>query len=569
MIKVALFLSEQPGGPAAVPLFTKADSYFEKVASASLMPEVVQYIERLTPVNNAQYVLLNAMGAGEYWGSNINGDHFPEAALIHRPDRWSGDPLLDRVLAKDWPYGFPTFYSAHPYAHHRNKDSSKAFGEVELVVWNPRMKRVELVSRLDKDRCERFGGQSVWDKLKAGGYPDVSMGCKVPFDQCSICSDWEEYGIALQTFDPKKFRSQGEAVLAYHKRLLKERGRGIRGLSITRKDYCEHASKLMNRILPDGRKVWVYNNFPRFFDISFVFIGADRTAKSMLKIAEGGRRTFFFMPSSAKYAEMVGFDDEEESEEDGLKTAFIGKGAKLKAGEIIKDTLPSQFAAKAVPLLNHRETSLPSSLLDALAQRPLSDALTTTSSMGMVLRPQEFQRIVLIGMRMRPAADKLDDAGVVFPKTDEVEKVPFGGFNDALASLLLPLLEHRSAFGPAVERRVVLISSEGSEKHRPTPSSLSSGLLRKIGAAYNGYRQGLMEHVAQSQEILSKSGLTDRELQKLAQVEPDALFTPLSVSYFKLAFWDEVGTEAAVAGVERGSPSENTRVSTNPTEDLQ
>ena len=109
--------------------------------------------------------------------SNINGDHFPEAALIHKPNDWTGNPLVDKAKARSWPYGFPTFYLAHPFAHHRNKDATRAFGEVELSTWNPLMKRVELVVRVDYDKCVKFGGTAVWDKLCAGKYPDVSMGC--------------------------------------------------------------------------------------------------------------------------------------------------------------------------------------------------------------------------------------------------------------------------------------------------------------------------------------------------------------------------------------------------------
>src|SRR5690606_33352904 len=54
----------------------------------------------------------------------------------------------------------------------------------ELAAWNPHMKRVELVTRLDRDKCLSFGGQGVWDKLKSGHFPDVSMGTRVPFDCC-------------------------------------------------------------------------------------------------------------------------------------------------------------------------------------------------------------------------------------------------------------------------------------------------------------------------------------------------------------------------------------------------
>ena len=207
MLKVALFPGADETGQHVFPLFGPGDGAFEKTAAPQLLPEVSRYISTLRPSLGAQYVLLNAMGASEWWGSNINGDAFNEECLIHKPDDWTGNPLLDKVKAQTWAYGFPTFYTAHPYAHHRNKDATRAFGEVELAAWNPRMKRVELVTRVDKDKCERFGGIGVWDKLKMGEYPAVSMGCKVPFDTCSICLDWTLYRKAQQMYVPGKQRN--------------------------------------------------------------------------------------------------------------------------------------------------------------------------------------------------------------------------------------------------------------------------------------------------------------------------------------------------------------------------
>ncbi|MFA5436045.1 MAG: LAGLIDADG family homing endonuclease, partial [Candidatus Neomarinimicrobiota bacterium] len=220
--------------------------------------------------------------------SNINGDWFEESGLVHTPTNWSGNPLLDKELGKGWTYGYPTFYNALPYAHHRNKDPSRAYGEVELAVWNELMKRVELVCRVDYDKCQQFGGASVWDKLKVGQFPDVSMGSKVCYDLSSITTDWDLYNKALATFNPTQYAYPGLAVVEYHKKLKEKDGVGIRGLSITRADYDEWTTNHMNRILPDGRKVFVYNPYPRFFDISFVFIGADRTAKVMVFIVRHG-----------------------------------------------------------------------------------------------------------------------------------------------------------------------------------------------------------------------------------------------------------------------------------------
>lgn len=559
MIKVSLFQGETEYGPAAVPLFGPADSAFEKVAAPRLLPAVSTYIQELRPIKDSIYVLVNAMGASEYFGSNVNGDAFPEASLIHAPDDWKGIPAYDMVKAKEWPYGYPTFYMAHPYAHHRNKDASKAFGVVELAAWNPHMKRVELVTRVDKEKCYAFGGVGVWDKLQQGQFPDVSMGTKVPFDTCSVCLDWKRYRAAQASFDRKRHRSEGDAVLEVHKK------NPIRGVSITRKDYCEHALKMMNRILPDGRKVFVYNDYPRFFDISFVFIGADRTAKTMMKIAHERK---FWTVGSAEVAEKLGYvetpsgvlltesgSEKVASVEDPLKLAF----GHLKEGELTKNIVPSHFASKAVPVLTREEKDLPKDILETLSRKPLESALSTPTSLGIVLRPREFQRVILIQIGRRDLADHYDKRGVVFPKTDEIEDVPMGpdAVSTELAQVLSAVLNGRSGLGPFVEQRVVVISKKPTED-TPRATSHSSPLLRKIGAAYNGYRKNVMDLVAHSQELMSMAGMPS-DGHKLASAPVDDVFTPLSVSYFNNAFWDEVGTAGDNdTNVERGLPSRNT-----------
>jgi hypothetical protein len=578
VLKVAFFQGEDEQGPRVIPLFGPADSAFQKIAAPTLLPEVASYISGLRPRPDAQYVLVNAMGASEWWGPNINLDAFDEASLIHKPDDWTGNPLIDKERSKDWPYGFPTFYSAHAFAHHKNKDAERAYGEVELAVWNPHMKRVELVVRVDKDRCERFGGIGVWDKLKAGEYAAVSMGCKVPWDRCSICTDHDLYRKALATFVPGKNKSPGDAVLAYHKDLLKKNGKGIRGISITRKDYCKDMLERAGKILPDGRKVFVFNDFPKFFDISFVFIGADKTAYVMMKVASEGKAYWFL--NGAELAEKLGYAQDDDIllpefapsgielvkaasvTDETLKHAFLGKLSKAKDAEIVKDVVPSQFAGKAVPLLTHNERDIPRDVLDAMGSSSLEEALSTPTGLGMVLRPREFQRVILIQMGNRPLADDLDRTGKVFPKSDEKLDVPMGPefFSHVLARLLLPMMAERSGLGPSVERRILVATGDPKEKKGET-SSLSNNVLRKMGAAYNGYRTGVMELVTHAQELISSMAMSSNEhLNKLASAPVESVFTPLSASYFKLAFLDEVGIDAP-AFVERGYPSRNTSVS--------
>jgi hypothetical protein len=67
------------------------------------------------------------------------------------------------------------------------------------------------------------------------------------------------------------------------------------------------AASTNQRILDDGRRIGVINTYPRFFDISFVFIGADKTAKMMCKLASG-----LWVPSSvAEGEELYGVEEGE------------------------------------------------------------------------------------------------------------------------------------------------------------------------------------------------------------------------------------------------------------------
>jgi hypothetical protein len=400
------------------------------------------------------------------------------------------------------------------------------------------------------------------------------MGSKVPWDLCSICTDWGLYHEALETYDTKKHKHPGISVLEFHKKLKEKNGKGIRGLSITRNDYCIDMRSMPNRILSDGRKVFVYNDFPRFFDISFVFIGADKTAKVMLFISRGGE--VYSTKPSAQIADELGVTEETSGLEkaasvadDTLKLAFLGKLAKNKQSEIDK-AVPSQFVSDAVPLLTDKEPDLDKGLIDRLSALPMSNVLSTTAGMGMVLKPREFQRITLIQLGNRPLADELDCCGKVMPQCAEEEPMEMGSkyFLPALAKMLLPLMAIRSALGPVIEKRVVMAQSGANDKNIPL-SSHSTELLNKIGSAYNGYRRGVMQLVANSQQMLASAGATG-DLHKLAEASVHDLFTPLSVAYLQQAYLNDwpFGDTAndvvksnykqASAGVERVLPSVNT-----------
>lgn len=341
--------------------------------------------------------------------------------------------------------------------------------------------------------------------------------CKVPYDLCSITTDWELYRKALATYNPKTDRHPGMAVLRYHKTV-----RPIPGVSITRNDYSDYLKTQMNQILPDGRKVCAFNPYPRFFDISFVFIGADKTSKMMAKIAS---RAYVVVPSSY-VAESYGynkiaqeqqpathkeFEMEKAASVEGARAmlrSFKKRASQRKRAEIIKEIVPSQFGSKAVPILEGSEKELPKDTLNQMGSCSMSQALSTPTMLGMTLKPREFQRITLCRLGKSDLADKLDDMGKVFRPTDEVDRsIPMGSefISSLIGKLLKGAVEDRSALGPVLKRRMIRITIIGKpESAEPDLDETKDDLLDKVSAAYNGYREQVIEKIADLTPQLSR-----------------------------------------------------------------
>lgn len=539
MIKVGLYdpVNAQTGMPTVVPLFSKkTDGYLEKMAEAELLPSVVQYIKTLRPSNDCQYVLINALGAVEWWGSNANGDAFDQPSLCHFPSNWQHNPLVDAPLGRDWTYGLPTFYGAGAFIHHRNGDHSKRLGGIELVEWHARMKRGELIVRYEKDRCLANGGQPLWDRLSSGELFPTSMGCRVPFDLCSVCTDWPLYHEAEATFDPKKHKHVGVAVLEFHKALLAKGKPGIRGLSPTRKTYCDHAKRQMNRILPSGVKVWVYNPQPFYFDISGVIVGADKTSYAMMKIAGEDRLYFFFEGSGgAELAEKLGYcEDEATTKQASLEPTQEVKQALSKRSEIVKDTPPS-FVEPTVRALEAVDPVLSPGVLQRLAGRGLSTALTSSAAMGMVLSPEEFDHVcACCGETHVPQGPLLQS----------------DAFSPLLAALLFSSMTSRSLFRPWVEPRALVIQiTQGSPKQDLTKDTETKKTASAHAGLYARYRQELLEFLPEAVNLLPLVG--QDELSKLAMEHPLDLFSSLSVGYARTV-WGAWAAPTAVASQTHG-----------------
>ncbi len=135
----------------------------QKVASQTHLPEKLLVAMRdiqAAPDPRMSYWLDRAMGAGETYGPNNNGDFFSRRDLINRH------------------HTFETV--ARLYRHHKSK--GPAIGDVVAAAYNPAIDTVDLIIRAPIEQL-----QGEIDRFGRGAKVSTSMGAKVPFDVCSIC----------------------------------------------------------------------------------------------------------------------------------------------------------------------------------------------------------------------------------------------------------------------------------------------------------------------------------------------------------------------------------------------
>lgn len=431
----------------------------ERVKTAGAMPAVQRVLDALRPHPAYTYALVNAMGYSEFYGTNSNADWYgycPETdqnGLLHAWPDIGQNLETDRMKGRDWPYGYPCFYGAAVYAHHKNTCPVQlGFGDVRYVFANPQMKRIELLLRIHNEEARKKGHLDIIERIRAGERCDVSMGAKIPYDHCSICTDWDAVRRALRTFDAARHKHPGMAVLEQHKKAA------IRGTAVTAADYCSHLRTQRNQVLSDGRKVFMYNTYPRFFDISCVFIGADRTARVMWHLA-GNYRDDAPIPQPMQAAR-------------GALDAFLAKTASKKA-ELEKE-IPDGVIEK---VLTDSDTA-PEVRFDLMKQDPRK-LLSSAAALGIVLSPTEFQRLLGgPGAPFSTDTSKIDDSLAVDPRH----------LDDKLLSAMTALVPQRSAFRPFVEPRITTISGRISISSNPAGAE-----EEKLGALYNGYRLSVLE----------------------------------------------------------------------------
>jgi hypothetical protein len=131
-------------------------------AAGSYHPRIERYLATEPFTRRDLVLVVVPLGAHEAWGCNVNGDAFQQEQI--------------EPAHRDW--GHESFvHHANAFVHHQNKDPQKGFGKVPIAVFEPVMRRIEAVFKLDRDKADRVGAGTYVRKLDEGGSADLSMGC--------------------------------------------------------------------------------------------------------------------------------------------------------------------------------------------------------------------------------------------------------------------------------------------------------------------------------------------------------------------------------------------------------
>jgi hypothetical protein len=359
--------------------------------------DIQAFVDKLQPKPGYTYLHINAMTAGEYHGSNRNADFFPEENLKRYYKTFETTP-------------------AYVYRSHINKDPRKSYGKVIFSIYNERMHRVELICECPNELVE-----DITSRIEQGDFPTTSMACKTPADTCSICGN----------------------------------------VARSRQEYCSHLKTELNRLYPDGRKVFAINDHPlTFFDISIVLRPADVNSSILKKVAYDASM------GSAELADVEGLT------EDGFhKRANIRKLA-----ELIKEITdgcyvvgasqnPTDLLGKAAP------HDLPLQLVEKLSHFDLSHTLASMADFGI---SPSIKFLVELIARKKLGEGYTGLGEIVENFLNEVpqdQDVPVMSFEEPsersliVNSILKPFAESSSMLPKDIEKRASNVGYAGNGPH--------------------------------------------------------------------------------------------------------
>jgi len=289
-----------------------------------------------------------ALGCDECFGPNRNGDAFTKEACRN----------FCHTFVK---YG-------RWFREHDHKDRARSYGVVKLAAFNEGLGRIELIVALNgtKEAARRNGGliaDRELEALNSGKDLGTSMACKVAYDVCSGCGN--------------RARSRDE--------------------------YCgpvectKYGGLRFNlgKTFDDGHILRAFNPEPKWFDISYVAVPADRIAFSTGKISLDD---YVKHASAPDWLYELSPQDVAEQIKILTKLAYVEDNANegwFKTASAY--SWPNYHIKQAAEIVNYRDTP---------------EAVWELSRLGIVLGPEDFllsfgnadlETAVKVGSKIRAA----------------------------------------------------------------------------------------------------------------------------------------------------------------------
>jgi hypothetical protein len=357
---------------------TLVDLTYKGLEKSAAYSEITDFLKTLKPVPGRSYLHINMLGSSEVYGPTRNGDFFSTETLEKYHKTFQTTP-------------------AKFFKHHMNKAHSPSFGVCVFSTFNPVMKRIELI--IEADEATSLELDSAMQK---GIYPKTSMACRIESDRCSACGN----------------------------------------VAKTRAEYCKHLMFEMNKLYPDGRKVYAINEKNiTWFDCSMVIRPADPTSSVLTKVAED-------LPviGSAERAELEGL--------------YEKKASIKKWSELIKEISNEGEVLQNASLILDKTKDLPLHLTDPLSKFDLNQSLTAMALLGISPSIEFLSELIAkihLGSGYEGIGELVEEyikgikGDTLTPSVDiQSSSEPI---SPTLISLLVPHMEACSLLSSAIEKR--------------------------------------------------------------------------------------------------------------------
>jgi hypothetical protein len=486
-----------PGTVDDRPSTVDIESPLIKEASASLAPSIQAKISSLPKEEGFSYALLTAVEAGETWGSNKRGDYFLEQGPPPEYDNFG--KILWGLKLENEHFGYKTFLQAKFFKEHQSKDPKRSAGVVVDVFYDDDMHRVDLILKIDRRKAVELGMQEYLVALDNNLPIDYSMGCRTPFDVCSVHGDIDKVFSILSNYqDPY---AGVKAILAENKRnhipgfarvvdYDPSNPMQIKAGVKPEDAYCDLRKYHMNELMPDGTKICNITTHPVFYDISWVKVGAGPIAKNITKLASAYNTN----PEKHIYRNRP-------------TSVFIEKQASavdsyLKKNELLTSDTTQQITAPAVhtpykvrahnlPILRRILQRLHSGPLlpyQMLTSNPIEELISVLTRLGIILHPREFNTCMLSGSPLAPAVY----SGVIGIEPSRIVQKPEFSMNLDFSTSIFNKLKQMGLMSMLATRSI----SE-DYLHRPAGEpvkSIAVHIIRipKLPMWYNGYRNAAL-----------------------------------------------------------------------------